>query len=71
VVFDPLIMTVGADDQAARTALETIAGYVRNSRGTAVTGGASNVSFGMPCRAALNAQFLCAALVQGLTMPNN
>jgi len=62
-------MTVGADDQAARTALETIRWLRAEFPGNCVTGGASNVSFGMPCRAALNAQFLCAALVQGLTMP--
>ena len=69
VIFDPLIMTVGADDQAARTALETIRRLRAEFPVNCVTGGASNVSFGMPCRAALNARFLSVAIVLGLNLP--
>ncbi len=67
--FDPLVMTVGADDQAARVTLET----VRRLRGEFpphnITGGASNVSFGMPERATINAGFLTAAAVLGMNVP--
>ena len=69
VIFDPLVMTVGADDQAARIALETIhllGGEFPNNN---ITGGASNVSFGMPDRVAVNAGFLTAACVLGMNMP--
>jgi len=69
VIFDPLVMTVGADDQAARVALETVrllrATFPENS----ITGGASNVSFGMPARPMLNAHFLAAAAVLGMNVP--
>lgn len=69
VIFDPLVMTVGADDQAARVALETVrllrAAFPENS----ITGGASNVSFGMPARPMLNAHFLAAAAVLGMNVP--
>jgi 5-methyltetrahydrofolate--homocysteine methyltransferase len=69
VVFDPLVMTVGANDQAARVVLET----TRLLRGefpeNSITGGASNISFGMPSRSILNAHFLSAAYTLGMNLP--
>ena len=69
VVFDPLVMTVGADDQAARVALETIRGLREEFPDNSITGGASNVSFGMPARTLLNAGFITVAVVLGMNIP--
>jgi len=69
VILDPLVMTVGADDQAARLALETTRRLRQEFPNNNITGGASNISFGMPQRPALNASFLTAAVLQGMNMP--
>jgi len=69
VVFDPLILTAGADDQAAHVALETIRLLRKEFPNNSITGGASNVSFGMPARSRLNACFLTAASVMGMNLP--
>lgn len=69
VVFDPLIMTAGADDNAARLALETVRLLRKKFPTNSITGGTSNVSFGMPVRSQLNACFLAAASVVGLNLP--
>jgi 5-methyltetrahydrofolate--homocysteine methyltransferase len=66
MVIDPLAMTVGADPQAVVITLETIA-RIRDEFGLNMTLGASNVSFGLPGRHALNAAFLVAASYAGLT----
>ncbi len=66
VVIDPLAMTVGADPQAVVTTLETIS-RIRDELGLNTTLGASNVSFGLPGRHALNAAFLAVASYAGLT----
>lgn len=69
VLFDPVVMTVGADDQAARVTLETVgrlrAAFPRHG----IAGGASNVSFGMPSRPVINAGFLTVASVMGMSIP--
>lgn len=69
VVFDPLVMTVGADDQAARVALETTRRLREEFPDNNITGGASNISFGMPARSILNAHFLSIAFTLGMNMP--
>lgn len=66
VVVDPLAMTVGADTDAVRVTLETIAA-LRREFGVNMTLGASNVSFGLPDRHALGAAFLPMAMAAGLT----
>jgi len=66
VVIDPLAMTVGADPAAVRTTLATI-GLIRDELGVNMCLGASNVSFGLPDRHALNAAFLPMAMAAGLT----
>ena len=66
MVIDPLAMTVGADPHAVSITLETISG-VRAEFGLNMTLGASNVSFGLPGRHALNAAFLAVASYAGLT----
>ena len=69
VVFDPIVMSVGADDQAARVTLETIERLRRELPQHSITGGASNISFGMPARTMLNASFIAVATVLGMNVP--
>jgi 5-methyltetrahydrofolate--homocysteine methyltransferase len=66
VVIDPLAMTVGADTEAVTTTLEAIR-LIREHLGVNMSLGASNVSFGLPDRHALNAAFLPMAMAAGLT----
>jgi 5-methyltetrahydrofolate--homocysteine methyltransferase len=66
IVIDPLAMTVGADPEAVKITLETIHA-IREKWGLNMTLGASNVSFGLPNRHALNAAFMAAAMANGLT----
>jgi 5-methyltetrahydrofolate--homocysteine methyltransferase len=66
IVIDPLAMPVGADTTLVLRTLETIA-LVREEFGLNMTLGASNVSFGMPDRAAIGAAFLPMAITSGLT----
>jgi 5-methyltetrahydrofolate--homocysteine methyltransferase len=66
IVIDPLAMTVGADTEAVTITLEAIDG-IRETYGLNMTCGASNVSFGLPNRHALNAAFLPVAASHGLT----
>src|SRR5512136_3060921 len=66
LVFDPLVMTVGADSNAGRVTLETIR-LLRQELGVNVSAGASNVSFGLPDRPALNATFMAMGMMMGLT----
>src|SRR5262249_479343 len=64
VVIDPLAMTVGADTEAVTTTLRTIS-LIRDELGVNMCLGASNVSFGLPQRHALNAAFLPMAMAAG------
>jgi 5-methyltetrahydrofolate--homocysteine methyltransferase len=66
IVIDPLAMPVGADTVLVRRTLETIA-LIREEFGLNMTLGASNVSFGMPNRAAIGSAFLPMATMVGLT----
>ncbi len=66
IVIDPLAMPVGADTSLVARTLETIA-LLREEFGVNMTLGASNVSFGMPDRAAIGAAFLPMAISAGLT----
>ena len=65
VIFDPLVLTVGADSNAGKVTLETIR-LVRQELGVNVSAGASNVSFGLPDRPALNAAFMAMAMAMGM-----
>lgn len=68
VVVDPLALTMGAESQAGRIALETIELVVKEF-GVNVTLGASNISFGLPDRKYINATFIAMAIHAGLTCP--
>ena len=66
VIIDPIAMTVAADPTAGRITLETMR-LIRDELGNNMTCGASNVSFGLPDRAIVNAAFLPVAMYAGLT----
>jgi len=68
VIIDPLALTMGADSNAGRVALDTI-GLVVEKFGVNVTMGASNISFGLPDRKHINATFIAMAIHAGLTIP--
>ena len=65
-MIDPLAMTVGADPTAVNVTLETIRG-IRDQYDLNMSLGASNISFGLPARHALNAAFIPLAAAAGLT----
>jgi len=66
VLIDPLAMPIGADTSVVVRTLETLE-LLRERYGVNTTLGASNVSFGMPDRAAIGAAFLPMASAAGLT----
>jgi 5-methyltetrahydrofolate--homocysteine methyltransferase len=66
IVIDPLAMPIGANHEYGRWTMEAMA-LIRDELGLNMTCGASNVSFGMPGRQALNAAFLPMAMTAGLT----
>lgn len=66
VIIDPLVLTVGSDGKAALVTLQTIE-LVRKAFGANINLGASNVSFGLPERPALNQTFLALAMQSGAT----
>lgn len=66
VIIDPLVMTVGSDNNAAVNTLKAIE-LVREKLGSNINLGASNVSFGMPERHIINQVFLALAILAGAT----
>jgi len=66
VIIDPLCLTVAADTQAAQVTFATMR-LIRDELGVNMCCGASNVSFGLPDRSAVNAAFLSIAMACGLT----
>ena len=66
VVVDPLVMPVGALGQAGKSVFRLIR-RLREELGVNTTCGASNISFGLPNRHALNGSFLAMASAAGMT----
>jgi len=66
IVVDPLVMPIGAINTAGRQVFHLV-GRLRNELGVNTTCGASNVSFGLPNRAGINAAFLSMAIGAGMT----
>jgi len=66
IIIDPIAMTVAADPTCGLITLETMR-LIRDQLGNNMTCGASNVSFGLPDRATVNAAFLPLAMHSGLT----
>jgi 5-methyltetrahydrofolate--homocysteine methyltransferase len=68
VIIDPLAMAVSADPVACMVTLDTIR-LIHDKLGLNITLGASNISFGLPDREALNSAFIVLAIMNGLTCP--
>lgn len=66
VVVDPLVMPVGAINDAGRQVLHLIS-RLRNELKVNTTCGASNFSFGIPNRNGMNASFISMAMGAGMT----
>ena len=66
VVVDPLVMPIGAIGEAGRTCFRILR-RLREELKVNTTCGASNISFGLPARPALNAAFLAMAAANGMT----
>jgi 5-methyltetrahydrofolate--homocysteine methyltransferase len=66
LLIDPLAMPVGADPENVKHTLETIY-LIKEKYGLNMSIGASNVSFGLPNRHALNSAFMPMAMSMGLT----
>lgn len=67
--LDCVVEAAATDDTAPRTSLETVRGIKSEFPRVHITGGLSNVSFGLPARRKLNCAFLSAAVVAGLDSP--
>ncbi len=68
IIIDPLAMAVSADPVSGKVTLETIR-LIKEKLGLNITLGASNVSFGLPDREALNSAFMAAAMMNWLNFP--
>ncbi len=66
LVFDPLTMTVSADENAALVTLEAVRRISQELK-CKTSLGISNVSFGLPHRELLNSEFLALAKENGLS----
>ena len=66
IIFDTLAMTVSADHTAALATLGALK-EIRETLHCHTSLGVSNVSFGLPCRDALNGVFFALALENGLS----
>ena len=66
VFIDPLIMAVATDQQAGLIAFESIRAIRETYPAAHITGGLSNISFGLPNRALVNRTFLTLAVEAGM-----
>ena len=66
IIFDPLAMTISADNNAARETLRAV-GMINGALGCHTSLGVSNVSFGLPNRDIINSNFFALALGRGLS----
>ena len=66
IIFDPLAMTVSAEQRAAIETLKAVR-MIREELGCHVSLGVSNVSFGLPARDLVNSTFFAQALENGLS----
>jgi 5-methyltetrahydrofolate--homocysteine methyltransferase len=66
VYVDPLIMTIGTDNNAGLTVLETMQTVRAEFPDAHITGGFSNISFGLPGRSKINCCFLSLVLQAGM-----
>ena len=66
IVIDVLAMTISSEPEGAKTTLEALK-LVRERYGVCTVLGVSNISFGLPCRPAVNSNFYTMAMYAGLS----
>ncbi len=66
VLIDPLALTIAADPEAVKITLQTMR-LIRDELGVNMVCGAGNISFGLPERPYLTANFIAMSRVCGLT----
>ena len=66
IIFDPLALTVSADDNAALQTLRAVE-MITRELGCLTSLGVSNVSFGLPAREIVTSTFFTMALTKGLS----
>lgn len=66
IVIDVLAMTISSDPEGAKVTLESLKA-VREIYGVCTVLGVSNISFGLPLRPAINANFYTLAMQNGLS----
>ncbi len=66
IIFDPLALTISADDNAGKETLRAV-GMITNELGCHTSLGVSNVSFGLPNRDMVNGAFFTLAMGNGLS----
>ncbi len=65
IIVDPLAMAVSSDERSGRVTLDSVE-LIRKKLGVKTSLGVSNISFGLPDRASVNAYFLAMAFEKGL-----
>lgn len=65
VIVDSLAMAVSSDERSGRVTLDSVE-LITNKLGVKTSLGVSNISFGLPARASVNAIFLAMAFEKGL-----
>ncbi|MBE6667087.1 MAG: homocysteine methyltransferase [Ruminococcaceae bacterium] len=66
IIFDPLALTISADNKAAKETMKAVK-LIKEELGCKTTLGVSNVSFGLPGRETVNTAFFTLCLGQGLS----
>ena len=66
LIFDPLVLPIGVQPQAARTTLRTLQQIKELAASASTVMGVSNVSYGLPRRGSVNQAFLSLAALAGL-----
>ncbi len=66
IIIDVLAMTISSDPAGAKTTLEALR-LVKERYGVCTVLGVSNISFGLPCRPVINANFYTMAMQAGLS----
>lgn len=68
LLLDPLVLTIAAENSAAKQTLDTLRLY-RQEFGCPTVMGLSNISYGLPRRDLINSTFLAMAVTAGLDAP--